>query len=555
MFDGAAVATAGTVSLDQIAQQQADPATSPDSATTTDPSPHAAPTGEPKFSAGDQALFDALAAYDTSATRQEIVFLSPSVRGYQQLLDGISPTVEVVVLDPTRDGVAQIAESLATRTGIDAVHLIAEGTEAELHLGTSVLTQDSLSSQYAATFQRIGQSLSTDADILVYGCNFGRGAAGQSAIGTLANLTGADVAASTDLTGAAGLGGDWTLEVNTGAIESAIVVTREGQAAYSNVLDISTGLLGHWTFDTNASDSSGNNYNGTLTNGAFVDGTDATDIVGPAKLSLDGSIDYVDLSAHKANFEGLSQGTVAVWVKTTDGNGQLFSLSDTADNDSHAALWIKGSGRLSFEVWENNSKILGVDSVTAINDGQWHHVAVTVDASGNTLYIDGVQASVTYSQGNSSATAFYDDVTGIDVMQIGRNSNSGGGRLYYTGLIDDVRVYNRALTSGDMSELYATGNYAPVISNLSGDSLAYSEGDGAVVFEQGGNATVSDVNSADFNTGTLTVDLVAGSDSTEDVLAIRNQGVGSGQIGVSGSIVTYGGVTIGTFTGGSSGTN
>src|SRR5690349_10472610 len=65
MFDGAAVATAGTVSLDQIAQQQADPATSPDSAMMADPPPHAAPTGEPQFSAGDQALFDALAAYDT----------------------------------------------------------------------------------------------------------------------------------------------------------------------------------------------------------------------------------------------------------------------------------------------------------------------------------------------------------------------------------------------------------------------------------------------------------------------------------------------------------
>ena len=98
-------------------------------------------------------------------------------------------------------------------------------------------------------------------------------------------------------------------------------------------------------------------------------------------------------------------------------------------------------------------------------------------------------------------------------------------------------------------------NDAPVISNLNGDSLAYSEGDGAVVFEQGGNATVSDVDSADFNTGTLTVAFIAGSDSAEDVLAIRNQGVGAGQIGVSGSTVTYGGVTIGTFTGGSSGTN
>ncbi len=70
-------------------------------------------------------------------------------------------------------------------------------------------------------------------------------------------------------------------------------------------------------------------------------------------------------------------------------------------------------------------------------------------------------------------------------------------------------------------------NDAPVIGNLDADALAYSEGAGAVVIEQVGvAATVSDVDSANFDTGTLTVSFTAGSDSAEDVLAIRNQGVG-----------------------------
>ena len=129
------------------------------------------------------------------------MFLSPSVRDYQQLLDGISPNVEVIILDPARDGVAQMAEILAGRTGIDAIHLIGDGTEAEMHLGASFLTQDSISTTYAEQFQQIGQSLSANADLLIYGCNFGRGEAGQLAMKTLADLTGADVAASTDRTG------------------------------------------------------------------------------------------------------------------------------------------------------------------------------------------------------------------------------------------------------------------------------------------------------------------------------------------------------------------
>ena len=212
MFDGAAVATVSTVTTEQIAQSQAEASHSADDAATADSMPDA-PTGEPKPTAGDQALFDALAAYDISAARQEILFLSPSVRDYQQLLDGISPNVEVIILDPARDGVAQIAEILAGRTGIDAIHLIGDGTEAEMHLGASFLTQDSISTTYAEQFQQIGQSLSADADLLIYGCNFGRGEAAQAAIQTLATLTGADVAASTDRTGHVSQFGDWQLEV------------------------------------------------------------------------------------------------------------------------------------------------------------------------------------------------------------------------------------------------------------------------------------------------------------------------------------------------------
>ena len=199
MFDGAAVATVSSVTTEQIAQGQADASLSDHDAASADTAP--APTGEPQPTNGDQALFDALAAYDTSVARQEIVFLSSSVREYQQLLDGISPNVEVIVLDPARDGVEQMEEILAGRTGIDAIHLIGDGTEAEMHLGASFLTQESISTRYAEQFQQIGRSLSADADLLIYGCNFGLGEAGQEAIQTLATLTGADVAASTDRTG------------------------------------------------------------------------------------------------------------------------------------------------------------------------------------------------------------------------------------------------------------------------------------------------------------------------------------------------------------------
>ncbi|NJL17575.1 MAG: hypothetical protein HC938_10600 [Nitrospira sp.] len=119
-------------------------------------------------------------------------------------------------------------------------------------------------------------------------------------------------------------------------------------------------------------------------------------------------------------------------------------------------------------------------------------------------------------------------------------ATGGGERLY----VDNVQISYETPT-----------NSAPTISNLGGDSLSYSEGAGAVLIDQGANALVVDSDSANFDTGTLTVGSPSGGEPTEDVFGIRNHGTGAGQIGVSGSNVTYGGVTIGTYTGGAGGNN
>jgi len=94
----------------------------------------------------------------------------------------------------------------------------------------------------------------------------------------------------------------------------------------------------------------------------------------------------------------------------------------------------------------------------------------------------------------------------------------------------------------------------PVVGNLNGDSVNFTEKGSAVLIDSGSNATVTDADNANFSGGNLTVSIVTNRVSAEDVLGIVNQGSGAGQIGVSGSNVTFGGTTVGTFTGGS-GTN
>ena len=490
MFDGAAVATAGTVTTEQVVQQQAEASFPADQAATGDTAP-AAPTGEPPSPNTDQALFDALAAYDTSTARQEIVFLSPSVLEYQQLLDGISPNVEVIVLDPARDGVEQMAEVLAGRRDLDAIHIISHGTQAELTLGAARLTLESMNGVYADELAVIGQSLSEQADLLVYGCNFGQGDLGQQAAGRLAELTGADVAASTDNTGHADLGGDWDLEQRAGEIETALVlsdaVTREWMGLLAeNILESYEPIFSDMSdqaYEVKQSQPWGQTF--------VYDSPGATYTVNRIGLVL-----YRDTAA--------SSQVTTVSLRST-WNGPVIASGQVS------------SGSLgTTEAWVH----IDLTTPATLTDNATYYVRVDSNTDSGKVYV-GVHDAGLYANG--------------DLI------NTTGGSETPKDLAFRI--------------IEATANTDPVIVNLLGASLAYAEGDGAVVIDQGVIVTVIDLDSADFDTGSLVVSFVAGSDSAEDVLAIRNEGVGGGQIGVSGSNITYGGVTIGTFAGGSGGTN
>ena len=410
--------------------------------------------------------------------RKELVFVDTSVKDYQVLLSGISQNAEVYLLDATQDGVEQIANLLQGQENIDAIHVISYGSQAELLLGTSTLNADSMTGEYVDELALINQALNEEADLLIYGCNFGQGEIGQATAQTLASLTGADIAASVDLTGAQELGGDWDLELQIGAVESSVVVNDLAQQEFAGVLDITTGLQGHWTFDADATDSSGNNYNGILMNGASVDTSNSTDIIGEGKLSLDGSNDYVDLSSHASGVGGFTEGTIAAWIKTPllSEIRTIFGVSDTSTfNSSRATFSVNHFGEVFFLVQDNGTPLLDVGLNYAIDDNQWHHVVITVDSSGNALYVDGVKVpagNLIYYTGSASTTAFFDDVHDggdLNSMRIGADEINSGFTRMFEGLTDDVRLYNRALTASDIDELFATSR--PLIIDTTNDVL------------------------------------------------------------------------------------
>ena len=126
------------------------------------------------------------------------------------------------------------------------------------------------------------------------------------------------------------------------------------------------------------------------------------------------------------------------------------------------------------------------------------------------------------------------------------NTTTANAYLLVEGADLNLDTSNEEITALSLEIKFGSGNEDPDIS-FPGSSISYTENDPAVLLDAG--ATVNDPDSFDFATGILRVDFSAGG-TADDRLSIRNEGSGAGQIGVSGSAVTYGGVTIGTFTGG-----
>jgi hypothetical protein len=127
--------------------------------------------------------------------------------------------------------------------------------------------------------------------------------------------------------------------------------------------------------------------------------------------------------------------------------------------------------------------------------------------------------------------------------------------------IDEFRIVQENDTSDISFYIYditvsdaVLPNDAPVIGNLGGDSVSFTENGGAVLLDAGSDATVSDSDSADFDGGSIVVAIIADRVPGEDVLSVQNEGSAAGQVGVSGSSVFYGGVKVGDMTGGT-GTN
>ncbi len=204
-----------------------------------------------------------------------------------------------------------------------------------------------------------------------------------------------------------------------------------------------TSLVASYTMDGNVQDSSGKNYNGTLNGDAGYE----AGYSGQA-LILNGINAYVDLPIGPL-IASLSSATVAthVYYGGTDSWQRIFDFG--SDTSVYMFLtpyqYLTGVVRFVIRTASVDEQI--VDGVSAMTVG-WHHVAVVIDSTTMTLnlYLDGVLV------GSAATTLLPKDLGSTTQNWIGR-SQFIDVDPYFSGLIDDFRIYNRALSAGELRYL------------------------------------------------------------------------------------------------------
>jgi hypothetical protein len=269
-------------------------------------------------------------------------------------------------------------------------------------------------------------------------------------------------------------------------------------------------LIGKWTFDEGSgktvSDTSGSGANGTITGNPDW-------ISGPAKGALDlpNDGDYVTIpNSEVIKLRSTGKYTVACWVQVQDTSGGIILMHGLGC--STWASWFLGvgggepdaarvNGSLVFGVrTANGTDYTGV-SAPAEADA-WVHVAATYDGSTLILYIDGVE------QARTNATVPWDSA---ENLLIGGDPGCSG-RNWYTGSIDDLRIYDSALSEGEVLGVmagkvwpYATSPN-PEVGNLHADtwiSLSWKAGGLAVSHDVYLGDNFDDVNEATHDSETF----------------------------------------------------
>jgi len=206
---------------------------------------------------------------------------------------------------------------------------------------------------------------------------------------------------------------------------------------------LDNGLVAYYPFDGDVGDYSGNNNDGTdNTSAGFVSGR-----IGSDAKDFDGTDDYIDIGGN--NYAGLSTYSAWIYPVSQSSANEILTAGTSSGELIFALADNKGTAQLFLSDTSDESTNLNLQAGTVLTD-TWHHIAATWDGSAAKLYLDSTEVA-----SDSSTISDYHSDSEVASASIGARSFSSS--RYTDGHIDNVRIYDDALTSEEIDHLYQHG--------------------------------------------------------------------------------------------------
>ncbi|WP_020588981.1 DUF4347 domain-containing protein [Desulfobacter curvatus] len=487
----------------------------------------------------DERVAEPEAAELTAAeSRMELVVVNDNVTDYEQLIvdllgDETDRIIEVRVIETDLDGIGQISDILAEYSDLAAVHFIGYGADGKIQLGSTWLDGTTLH-QNSDAVSGWGDALTDTGDLLFYGCNLIAGSEGQSLLNAISTLTGADIAASGDLTGHASLGGDWDLETTVGDVETDVVVSDVAQN-YNTLMD---GTIHHLGFSWNKTNgawaiyadgvltdsgtglATGQTIRGGVGTGELLFGQEQDTLLGGFETwqgftgtlydvriwnDVRSAAEIESYYQQKIDSDSLPSGLIANWQM--DGFNGLNEVVDIVSGNNLSIGHASGDGFVTstpvgdLNIDENSANGTSVGFVVPIGSTPLSGVEFTLtDPADSPFAIDISTGEITVANGSmlDYETATSHNIT-IQVTDSSSNSHSESMTIVVNDVDDDAPTVvnqsmtvaegatNRALTlsdlqsadadTADISLIYTVSNVSNGILTINGSAWASSTND------------------------------------------------------------------------------
>ena len=220
------------------------------------------------------------------------------------------------------------------------------------------------------------------------------------------------------------------------AVNSSGTGTLSSEKIY--ITNLWDGMVAHYSFNGNANNVKAN-YNGTVSGATMSTGRGNDN---NTAYSFDGVDDYIDFGS--GILSGNGSFTIVVSINSTTTSSRILQQRDDQGFNGQYMLDILDNGSIKFNTYYNGFK-WNVTSSSALNDGSWHHLAFVQKDNGGQMYLNGILEQTDNTGGKVNLTSSLKTYIGGDL----RNYNS-----YYSGKVDDLRIYSRALSVSEIQTLH-----------------------------------------------------------------------------------------------------